>query len=588
MPSRLDVVIHSAPSASSTTVRSRPYWPPRNSSGSAGSSRAGAVERERVHPLAVQGAEEHHRRPPRRSRRARPPRRGSRRPARCPGGRRSHGPPVISRFSSSGPGVAVVGGVDRERRPCGQSAVTSRCPRLNTGVRARSGGRRRRSAAPCRPATPGRRPARGCRCRRCRRSRWPSAPKTRPPPLCVAPRGMPVKTGFGRAAQREADDAVVGRGGDVGVEAARPRGTWARGPARAGRRRRLVSMPGTVISSRGGERSGKTWSSRPVSRSPTIGAAVGQHDQAGGHARGRWRRRSGRRRPRPSPGSAGSPGTRRLGRRRPDLGGAPSGSGRNGPTARSRRRRSRSAATAASRTASEPRTPALPPAPAHPDHSTCASGRPPTVGARAHADPRSRRAPARAGARPGARRRGRGALPAACARTGSTRPTAPPTGEAAQAQVWVPRAGGAGVPDDGFLDALPRLRLVQLLSAGAERFAGRLPEGVAALQRPWRAHPGDRGVGDGRDPRRPARHPVLRPRAGGRALVVQHASARWSVRGSSWSARATSAATIGRMLDGFDVELDLRGPHRPGRRPVDRRAARAAAARRRRDRSSSP
>ena len=33
-PSRLDVVIHSAPSASSTTVRSRPYWPARNSSGS--------------------------------------------------------------------------------------------------------------------------------------------------------------------------------------------------------------------------------------------------------------------------------------------------------------------------------------------------------------------------------------------------------------------------------------------------------------------------------------------------------------------------------------------------------------------------
>ncbi|MFW3169431.1 2-hydroxyacid dehydrogenase [Geodermatophilus sp. CPCC 206100] len=52
----------------------------------------------------------------------------------------------------------------------------------------------------------------------------------------------------------------------------------------------------------------------------------------------------------------------------------------------------------------------------------------------------------------------------------------PPSGAAAQAQVWVP-GGGTG-PRAGFLEALPRLRLVQLLSAGAERFAGRLPDGV--------------------------------------------------------------------------------------------------------------
>ncbi|WP_199584477.1 2-hydroxyacid dehydrogenase [Blastococcus sp. TF02A-30] len=53
----------------------------------------------------------------------------------------------------------------------------------------------------------------------------------------------------------------------------------------------------------------------------------------------------------------------------------------------------------------------------------------------------------------------------------------PPSGEAAQAQVWVPRSGGADLPP-GFVEALPELRLVQLLSAGAEKFAGRLPEGV--------------------------------------------------------------------------------------------------------------
>jgi len=51
-----------------------------------------------------------------------------------------------------------------------------------------------------------------------------------------------------------------------------------------------------------------------------------------------------------------------------------------------------------------------------------------------------------------------------------------PTGEATQAQVLVPRGGGA--LSDEVLAALPRLKLVQLMSAGAERFVGRLPEGV--------------------------------------------------------------------------------------------------------------
>jgi phosphoglycerate dehydrogenase-like enzyme len=54
----------------------------------------------------------------------------------------------------------------------------------------------------------------------------------------------------------------------------------------------------------------------------------------------------------------------------------------------------------------------------------------------------------------------------------------PPSGAATRAQVWVPRAGGAPAPDRAFLAALPGLRLVQLLSAGAERFVDRLPEGV--------------------------------------------------------------------------------------------------------------
>ncbi|WP_218938337.1 2-hydroxyacid dehydrogenase [Modestobacter altitudinis] len=51
-----------------------------------------------------------------------------------------------------------------------------------------------------------------------------------------------------------------------------------------------------------------------------------------------------------------------------------------------------------------------------------------------------------------------------------------PAGEATQAQVMVPRGGGE-LPAEVWA-ALPHLRLVQLMSAGAERFVGRLPERV--------------------------------------------------------------------------------------------------------------
>nr|WP_239521054.1 2-hydroxyacid dehydrogenase [Blastococcus saxobsidens] len=54
----------------------------------------------------------------------------------------------------------------------------------------------------------------------------------------------------------------------------------------------------------------------------------------------------------------------------------------------------------------------------------------------------------------------------------------PPEGGAALARMWVPRSVGGRLPDDAFFAALPRLQVVQLLTAGAERFVGRLPEGV--------------------------------------------------------------------------------------------------------------
>ena len=115
--------------------------------------------------------------------------------------------------------------------------------------------------------------------------------------------------------------------------------------------------------------------------------------------------------------------------------------------------------------------------------------------------------------------------------------------------------GRRGAPDNGFLEALPRLRLVQLLSAGAERFVGRLPEGVAALQRPRRAHAVDGGVGGGGDPRRAARasrssSASRRPGAGRSRRTRSLVGARVLVVGAGDIGR-----TIGRMLAGFDVEL---------------------------------
>ena len=53
----------------------------------------------------------------------------------------------------------------------------------------------------------------------------------------------------------------------------------------------------------------------------------------------------------------------------------------------------------------------------------------------------------------------------------------PPSGEGLRSSVWVPPSGYQWAPGET-VDELPHLRLVQLLTAGAERFIGRLPDGV--------------------------------------------------------------------------------------------------------------
>jgi phosphoglycerate dehydrogenase-like enzyme len=128
-----------------------------------------------------------------------------------------------------------------------------------------------------------------------------------------------------------------------------------------------------------------------------------------------------------------------------------------------------------------------------------------------------------------------------------------PTGDAAGAQVWVPR-GGAVIPGNGFLEGLPRLRLVQLLSAGAEQFVDRLPERVLLCNARGAHTPST------------AEWAVTATLAAQRGIpffVREQAAGRWSSEtfASLVGARVLVVGagdigtTIGRMLAGFDVDL---------------------------------
>ena len=129
-----------------------------------------------------------------------------------------------------------------------------------------------------------------------------------------------------------------------------------------------------------------------------------------------------------------------------------------------------------------------------------------------------------------------------------------PDGEAALAQVWVPRNGAAEIPANGFLDGLPRLQLVQLQSAGAERFVDRLPDGVLLCNARGAHTPST------------AEWAVTATLAAQRGIpffVREQDAGRWSfgTHRSLVGARVLVVGAgdigtaIGRMLAGFDVEL---------------------------------
>jgi len=127
-----------------------------------------------------------------------------------------------------------------------------------------------------------------------------------------------------------------------------------------------------------------------------------------------------------------------------------------------------------------------------------------------------------------------------------------PTGEATQAQVLVPRGGGE--LSDEVLAALPRLRLVQLMSAGAERFVGRLPERVTLCNARGAHTPAtaEWAVTATLAAQRGIPHFTRQQEAGRWAPRTDHSlvGARVLVVGAGDIGR-----TIGRMMSGFDVEL---------------------------------
>ena len=127
-----------------------------------------------------------------------------------------------------------------------------------------------------------------------------------------------------------------------------------------------------------------------------------------------------------------------------------------------------------------------------------------------------------------------------------------PTGEATAAQVMVPRGGGDIAPE--VIDALPHLQLVQLMSAGAEKFVGRLPERVTLCNARGAHTPSTAEW---------AVTAMLAAQRGIPHFTREQDAGRWAPRTehSMVGARVLMVGagdigrTIGRMLSGFDAEI---------------------------------
>src|SRR4051812_42035586 len=294
-------------------------------------------------------------------------------------------------------------------------------------------------------------------------------------------------------------------------------------------------MLGTVISSRAGERSGNTWSSRPVARSPTIAVPSGSTASPVGTASPEATR-FGSPASCPDSGFAGSPGAGTAGVSvgGPTSGGLPWGNGRNGPAgvyppspqpASSTARRS-------TRTASRPgrgrvegrltpitvraragsRAPVRPPAGSRRELAS-GGGQGVLLGSvRACGDPgvgdrRPGRDPARPRALDGARRDDRGALAADPRAPGQPRRRPAGRRRRAGAGLGAPRRG----KDPGRLPGRPPVAAAGAAALGRSGAVRRpAARGRRPVQRTRGAHPGDGGVGRGGRAGRAARPPRVR------------------------------------------------------------------------------
>ena len=575
-PSRLDVVIHSAPSASRTTVRSRPYSPAEELLG-VPDDRAGLVER------SARGSA---RRPARRGRRTAGGRAAAqaallgrdRRPPAAGPPCEPTSPPSGTALSSSG---RVVGRVEACPRRPGTARSTSRCPRLNTAPPPTGAAEDVDAQHLARPGDAG---SRGQR----RVAGVPGADEQ----VAVGAEHQPaavVHLAAGDAGEHRVRACRRSGSGRPGCRsrstrrrrAARPRGRWATAPARAARRPRRCRSP---------------------ARSSARGPGSGRGRPAGaGRCRARRRRRCRRAgatspvgtaspeattlgspavlaRTRARPGSPGDgralPTTAVPTSRRGALGQRPERAGR----ARSRRCRSRPARRPASRTASEPGRPARRSA-ASPAHSTCGAGpwaaRPPRVGARDPPEPGPGRdrctcwCPSRA---IGAARRG--ALARACGPTGSTPPTARRPGRRPGPRSGSRARARAASRTTASSTALPAA------AAGPAAQRGR-----GAVRRPAARRGRSCATPGARTRRATAEWAVAATLAAQRGIpffVREQDAGRWSFTHPLLAGRRAGAdrrrrrhrpRRIGRMLAGFDVELTYVGAHRAGRRAGARRAA---------------
>ena len=105
-----------------------------------------------------------------------------------------------------------------------------------------------------------------------------------------------------------------------------------------------------------------------------------------------------------------------------------------------------------------------------------------------------------------------------------------PDRDAPAVEFWVPPFLRPA-PDGRALAGLTGLRVVQLLTAGADAWVGRVPGRRHALRRPRRAHAGHLGVGGHRDPVLPARLPALRPGPGARRVGLHRSPTNWPASG---------------------------------------------------------